>query len=418
MTEHPKTPKALSRETLAVGYGYDPASAGGSAKPPIYMTSTFVATSAAALKAQHAMFFDGRASEAGFIYARLGHPNLTVLEARLAALDGAEDAACFASGMASIATTLVSLLKPGETILHSEPLYSGTDNFVYNELSRLDIAGFGFSDGLDGAAVRAAADRALAKGPVGIIWLESPANPIGSLVDMALVSAVADEIAARQGRRPVIAADNTFLGPFLQNPLMLGADLCMTSLTKYAAGHSDLLAGGISGSKAMLTRLKLTRTLMGTALDAHTAWLVARSIETMALRTERAVRNAREVAGFLNGHPKVRWTSHLDFLPEGGAAEAVYHRQSRGAGSTFSFKIHGGEAEAFAMLDALRIAKLAVSLGGTETLICHSASTTHYSVPAARREAMGVDASSIRVSVGIEGADDLVADFRQALEAF
>ena len=418
MTHQSRPPKALSKETLAVGYGYDPAGAGGAAKPPIFMTSTFVAPSAAALKAQHALFFDGRQAEAGYIYARLGHPNLTTLEARVAALDGAEDAACFASGMASIATTLISLLKPGQTILHSEPVYSGTDNFIHNELSRLDICGFGFAEGLDFGAMQAAADRACEKGPVGIIWAESPANPIGSLVDLALVAQLADDLAERQGFRPVVAVDNTFLGPFLQNPLALGADLCMTSLTKYAAGHSDLLAGAISGSAAMLSRLKLTRTLMGTALDAHTSWLVARSIETMALRTERAVVNARKIAAFLAAHPKVRWLSHLEHLPKGGAAEAVYHRQARGPGSTFSFKIAGGEAQAFAMLDALRIAKLAVSLGGTETLICHSASTTHYSVPVERRQALGVDDSSIRLSVGIEDADDLIADFEQALEAF
>ena len=418
MTHQSKPPKALSKETLAVGYGYDPASASGSAKPPIYMTSTFVAPSAAALKAQHALFFEGRQAEAGYIYARLGHPNLTTLEARVAALDGAEDAACFASGMAAISTTLISLLKPGQTILHAEPIYSGTDNFIHNELSRLDIGGFGFADGLDFGAIRAAADRALSKGPVGIIWAESPSNPIGSLVDMTLVSRIADELAEAQGFRPVIAFDNTFLGPFLQNPLSLGADLCMTSLTKYAAGHSDLLAGAISGSAKMLSRLKLTRTLMGTALDVHTSWLVARSMETMALRTERAVLNARKIAVFLAGHPKVNWLSHLEHLPEGGQAEAVYRRQARGPGSTFSFKIVGGEAEAFAMLDALRVAKLAVSLGGTETLICHSASSTHYSMPVERREALGVDDSSIRLSVGIEDPDDLIADFEQALEAF
>lgn len=408
----------LSRDTIAIGHGYNPASAGGAAKPPIYMTSTFVSPTAAALKAQHALFFDGRAAEAGYIYARLGHPNLTVVEQRLAALDGAEDAACFASGMAAIATSFVSLLAPGQTILHSEPLYSGTDNLIYKELKRLKISGFGFTDGFDETAIDLAAERALAVGPIGMIWLESPANPIGTLVDIALVSTMSDRIALRQGSRPIIAVDNTFLGPILQNPLALGADLCMTSLTKYAAGHSDLLAGSLSGRAALLERLKSTRTLIGTTLDAHSAWLLTRSIETMALRTERAAENARKVAGFLATHDKVTWISHLDFLPAGSPQESLYRRQARGAGSTFSFKVKGGEREAFAMLDAMRLAKLAVSLGGTETLICHPATTTHFSVPAARRSAMGVDDSLIRVSVGIEAADDLLADFAQALGAF
>lgn len=408
-----------SAETLAISAGYDPASARGAAKPPVYLTSTFVYPSAAEAKALHVAFFDGVDAGAapGFIYARLGHPNLDMVEARLAALDGAEDAACFASGMAAIMTTLTALAVPGEVILHSRPLYGGTDALIHGELARLGYKAVGLSDAVDPAAVAAAADAAMAAGPVGVIWIESPANPTATIADLALIAAAADRIAAAQGRRPPIVVDNTFLGPLVSNPLRHGADLVMTSLTKYAAGHSDLLAGGLSGSAAMVRRLKQARTLFGNPLDAHSCWLLLRSLETLGLRTERAFANARAIAGFLKDHPKVRAVTWLGFLEPGTAARAAFDRQYRGTGSTFSFKITGDEAAAFRMLDRLRVLRMAVSLGGTETLICHSASTTHYAVPKARREAVGVDDSTLRISVGIENPDDLLADLDQALEA-
>lgn len=407
----------VRRETLTVAYGYDPATANGAAKPPAYLTSTFVYPSAQAAKDLHVAFFDGVDNGAGgHIYGRLGHPNLDMVEARLAALDGAEAAAAFASGMAAITAVLLTQLSPGDTLLHGRPIYGGTDAFVHQELPRFGVRAFGFSDGTDGAAIEAAADAALAAGPVGLVWAETPANPTAAVTDIALLAAVADDIGRRQGRRPLVGVDNTFLGPFVQSPLAHGADLCMTSLTKYAGGHSDLLAGGVSGAAAVIARLKMFRTLVGSTLDAHTSWLLLRSFETMHLRTERAAENALAVATFLRDHPKVASVTYLGFLPAGTRARAAFERQCSGAGSTFSFRIRGGEAEAFRMLDALRVLRMAVSLGGTETLICHPATTTHYAVPKERREAAGIDDATLRLSVGIEHVDDLIADLRAALE--
>jgi len=211
--------------------------------------------------------------------------------------------------------------------------------------------------------------------------------------------------------------DNTFLGPFAQNPLAHGADLCMTSLTKYAAGHSDLLAGGVSGAAGPIHVLKQLRTLLGSHLDAHTCWMVLRSLETMHLRTERAGQNARAIAEFLRTHPAVASVNYVGFVEPGSRANTVFSRQCRGAGSTFTFKIHAGEAAAFRMLDRLRVLHMAVSLGGTETLICHPATTTHFNVPAARRLDVGIDENSLRISVGIEHVGDLIDDLRQALDA-
>jgi cystathionine gamma-synthase/methionine-gamma-lyase len=406
-------------ETIAVGQGYDPAAHHGAAKPPIYMTSTFVYRNAAHAKAAHVDYAAGRSPDAddGYIYARLDHPNMVMLQDRVAALDGAEAAAVFNSGMAAISSTLLALLRPGESVLHTRPIYGGTDGLLNNFFTPVhNVKPVPVDDALSEAAILAAADAASRHGPVSVMWVETPANPTAGIADIALFARVAGILESRFGRRPVVVVDNTFLGPTLQSPLQLGADLCMTSLTKYAGGHSDMLAGSVSGSFARVEPLRKLRTALGTHLDPHGCWLMLRSIETMPLRAERAGRNAAAVARFLAAHPKIAHVNYAGFLAEDSAAKAVFLRQCKGAGSTFAFDIKGGEAEAFAMLDALRVLRLAVSLGGTETLICHSASTTHFSVPKERREASGVSDATIRLSVGIEHEDDIIADLAQALE--
>jgi cystathionine gamma-synthase/methionine-gamma-lyase len=422
MTTDPKdNQRRFTRETNAVGGGYDAHAHGGSVKPPVFMTSTFVYPSAQAAKDVHEVFFGTRPARPGealpYIYSRLGHPNLSILEARLALLDGAEAAACCNSGMSTISTVLQTLVQPGDVVLHSRPLYGGSDMLINTHLSRFGVKAVAIGDAVDPASVRHAAEEAMRLGPVGVVMIESPANPTSAIADIALAVEVAREISERQDRKAVVVVDNTFLGPFQQNPIALGADLCITSLTKYAGGHSDLLAGGVSGSAELIGRIKLLRTFLGSHLDPYTCWLVTRSLETMHIRTERAGSNARAIAEFLRSHPKVKSILYVGFLEEGTQAAEVFRRQCRGAGSTFSFRIKGGEAEAFRMLDRLQVIRMAVSLGGTETLICHSASTTHYQVPRERREAAGIDDGTLRISVGIEYIDDLIADLSHALDA-
>jgi methionine-gamma-lyase len=407
----------LHPETLAVGFGYDPASASGAAKPPLYLTSTFVYASAQQAKDAHRIFFEGPSqgdAAAPHIYARLGHPNLDMVERRLAALDQAEAAAGFCSGMAAASTILLGHLRPGDVVLQSLPIYGGVDSLIGQVLSQFGVKAFHFADGLDGAAMRHAADQAAAAGPVRMIWLETPANPTGAVV--ALAVEVAGELAARQGFRPLVAVDNTFLGPFLQSPLALGADFCMTSLTKYCGGHSDLLAGGVSGRAELIGPLRTLRTWLGNPMDAHTAWLLLRSFETLPLRTARACDNALAVGRFLNAHPKVGAVTFIGLAEPGSREYALMQRQTRGGGSTFSFRIKGGEAAAFRLLDALKLLRLAVSLGGSETLICHPASTTHYPIARDRLAEAGVTESTLRLSVGLEHPDDLIADLAQALD--
>ncbi|WP_326834090.1 cystathionine gamma-synthase family protein [Amycolatopsis rhabdoformis] len=411
--------RQLRPETLMMGYGYSPALSEGSLKPPVFLTSTFVFESAQ----QGKDFFDitsGRrpvrdGEAAGLVYSRFNNPNFEILEDRLAVWDEAERGAVFSSGMAAISTTLLTFVRPGDVVLHSRPLYGGTETLVRNTLSGLGIQSAGFTDGVDRDGVLRAADEAMALGPVGVVFVETPANPTSGLVDLSLMAEVAGVIERRQGRRPVVVCDNTLLGPMFQQPLLHGADLAVYSLTKYAGGHSDLVAGGLTGSADLVGRVVRTRGAIGTQLDPHTSWLLLRSLETLQVRSDRACGNARRLAEFLAKHAKVSQVDYLGFLEPGDPARAVFDRQATAPGSTFSFDVEGGEAGAFAFLDRLRICKLAVSLGGTETLVCHPASTTHSGVPVALREEIGLTDSLIRISVGIEDADDLIADLAQAL---
>ena len=414
-------PKNLHLDTLTIATGYDPATALGAAKPPLYLSSTFVYPNSQYAKDTHANFFEGApmpgGERPGYIYARLSNPNLDMVEARLAALDGGETAAVFASGMAAMTSILQAFVRPGDSVLYGRPLYGGVDWFLNSHFCQFGVHPVGYTDGVDATHMRACVAEAQKLGPVAMILVETPANPTAVISDIRLAANLADEIAATGAKRPLVVVDNTFLGPFLQSPLAEGADLCMTALTKYCGGHSDLLAGGVTGRNALIAPLKTLRTMLGNYSDPHTCWMLMRSFETLHLRTERAASNAKILAEWLRAHPKVASVTYFGFLPEGGPAREVFERQCRGAGSTFSFRIKGGEAEAFRMLDRLKLLKLAVSLGGAETLICHPASTTHYQIERARREAVGIDDATLRLSIGLEHPDDLINDFAQALEA-
>ncbi len=407
----------LKPETLMLGYGYDPALSEGSAKPPVFLTSTFVFKSAE----EGRDFFDyvsGRKTTpktgAGLVYSRFNHPNSEIVEDRLAIYEGAEACILFASGMAAISTTILAYARPGDVIVHSQPLYGGTETLMTKTLSGFGIASVGFVDGIGEEVVRAAVREAHTKGRISIILIETPSNPTNSLVDIALMRRVADEIELVQAHRPIIVCDNTLLGPVFQRPLEHGADVSIYSLTKYVGGHSDLIAGAALGSEAVIGPIESLRGGIGTQLDPHTCWMLGRSLETLGLRMHRADDNARAVAEFLRDHPKVSKVHYLPFL-EDSATRAVYERQSSGAGSTFSFDIKGGQKEAFAFLNALEIFKLAVSLGGTESLASHPAAMTHSGIPANIRARIGILETTIRLSVGIEHPDDLIADLVQAL---
>ncbi len=409
----------LQPETLMLGYGYDPQLSEGAVKPPVFLTSTFVFKSAEDGKA----FFDyvaGRreppAGETeGLVYSRFNHPNSEIVEDRLKVFEAAESALLFSSGMSAIATTILAYVRPGDVILHSQPLYGGTETLITKTLAAMDIKAVGFTDGVNEASVRRAVDEARALGRVSVMMIETPSNPLNTLVDIALMRRLADEIGATQRYLPVLVCDNTLLGPLFQKPLIHGADVSLYSLTKYVGGHSDLIAGAALGSKAIMKPVRALRSAFGTQLDAFPCWMIARSLETLTLRMNAGVRNGQVVADFLTSHPAVTRVDHLNLLAEGSPERRVYEAQCDAPGSTLAFHIAGGEAEAFRVLNAFKIIKLAVSLGGTESLSCHPASTTHSGVPKEVRDRIGVTDSTIRLSVGIEHPDDLVADLAQAL---
>ena len=415
--------QTLHPESLMMGYGYDPALSEGSVKVPIFQTSTFVFRSA-----QHGKeFFELVAGlrelreneQPGLIYSRFNNPDLEILEDRLTVWDGAEAALVFASGMAAIATTLLSVARPGDVVFYNAPIYGGTETLLMKVLPQFGIQGFEFAGNLEPHEVEARLAEARAAcrpgGRVAAFMLETPANPTNDLVDIAHCAELAAGLHDQPGGRPAVIVDNTFLGPLWQAPLAHGADMVVYSLTKYVGGHSDVVAGAVLGARAALKPIRSMRSALGTMSDPHTGWLLMRSLETLELRMTRAGENAAKVAGFLANHPAIEKVGFLGQLAEGSREADLYARQCSGPGSTISVYVKGGEAEAFALLDRLSLIKLAVSLGGTESLASHPAAMTHIAVPAERKRRFGLLNNLVRISVGVEHPDDLIADLRNAL---
>ncbi|WGS43240.1 cystathionine gamma-synthase family protein [Burkholderia sp. JSH-S8] len=412
----------LHAETQMMSYGFDPFLSEGAVKPPVFLTSTFAFRSAE----DGADFFDvvsGRKAlpqgeAAGLVYSRFNHPNLEIVEDRLALLDGSDAAVVTSSGMSAISAVFLAFLRPGDQLVQSVPLYGGTETLIAKIFKEWGVTAHPIENGLSPASIGTALEAAAQHGPVRICYVETPANPTNSLIDLDGMRRELDAFEARHGYRPISVCDNTMLGPIFQKPAAHGVDLSVYSLTKYVGGHSDLVAGGVTGRKDLIAKIRLMRGAFGSQLDPHSSWMLTRSMETVVLRMKQAERTARKVANWLatNPHQKVD-VYHPDLIRD-DAYQAVYARQCQGAGSTFAFVLEGGRAESFRLINALHLFRSAVSLGGTESLICHPASTTHSGVPEAARKAAGVSEGLIRISIGLEHEDDLIADldnaFRQA----
>ncbi len=412
--------KTMHPESLMMGYGYRPELSEGAIKPPLFMTSTFVFKTAEEGKAFFELAYGLRkgepGEEIGLIYSRLNNPDLEILEDRLTLWDEAEAAAVFESGMAAISTTLLTFLKPGDVILFSEPVYGGTDYLLKHILPRFGVRPVGvLANGGAAAFEQAVADRTVRE-QVAMIYVETPANPTNALVDIAACAGLARRL-SRPGKEVILAVDNTFLGPLWQHPLQHGADLVIYSATKYIGGHSDLIAGVALGSKALIGQVKGFRTILGTMASPMTGWMLMRSLETLKLRMTSQMKNARYVADFLADHPKIERVHYLGHLRPGSPEHALYRRQCIAPGSMISFELVGGEAEAFRFLNALQLFHLAVSLGGTESLAEHPATMTHSDVDPEERIEMGITEAMVRLSIGVEHPEDLIADLEQALAA-
>jgi methionine-gamma-lyase len=412
--------RPLRPESLMMSYGYRPEWSEGALKSPIFQTSTYVFKTAEEGKAFFELAYGLRQQRVGeipgMIYTRISHPNIEIFEDRLAIWDGAEACAAFASGMAAIATTLLEFVRPGDVVLYSSPLYGGTDHLLRHVLPRFGVEGLPFPAGAATDAIAERIEGAGARQRIAVVMVETPANPTNTLVDLEACAALAARY-AREDRRPVLLVDNTFLGPLWQQPLKHGADIVLYSATKFIGGHSDVIAGAALGGKALIDRVKALRTFFGTLADPWTGWLLQRSLETLKLRMTSQMKNARYVADFLAEHPKVERVYYLGHLAEGDPQYAIYRKQCLAPGSMVSFDVRGGEKEAFRFLNALRLIKLAVSLGGTESLAEHPCSMTHADVAREEKEAVGVTDRMVRLSVGIEHPDDLMGDLEQALRA-
>ena len=431
--DHRKMPPVMGLEDMApetamMGYGYYPEWSEGAVKCPNFQSSTFVFPTAEAGKAYFEMALGkpGHENEAmGLIYSRINNPTVEILENRIRLWDKADAGAVFSSGMSAISTTLLAFLRPGDLLLYSNPLYGGTHKLVHAILPAFGVEVMGFQPAQSKEEIIKMVEDAGMSAKLRMIYVETPANPTNDLIDIKMAADIASHFSANRlldngkpdaSRKVLTVVDNTYMGPLWQHPLRHGADIVLYSATKYLGGHSDLIAGAATGNTSLITAIKRMRTVMGTNTDSHTAWLLLRSLETLRLRMNAAEANGREVAGWLVKHPAVEKVIYLGLLDENsGDQYRIFKTQCEGTGAMISFIVKGGEAGAFRILNRLHHIKLAVSLGGTESLAEHPASMTHADVPEAEKLELGILPGMIRLSVGVERASDIIADLSQAM---
>lgn len=411
----------MKPESLMMSYGYKPSLSEGAVKCPIFQTSTFVFNTAEEGKAFFEVAYGirekGENEELGLIYSRLNNPDLEILENRLCLWDEAEDCAVFESGMSAISTALMEFLAPGDLLLYSRPVYGGTDHFINHFLKKLNIDSVGFRADEDFETIVKRIEETGKADRLRMIHIETPANPTNALIDIAMCAKIKERYSTAT-EKVILSVDNTYMGPIWQHPLKHGADLVLYSATKYIGGHSDVIAGACLGSKELMTRVKGLRTFLGNMAGPWTGWLLMRSLETLKVRMEEQAKNAVEVAKFLQKHPKVQKVYYLGFIPESGTEteKRIYAEQYTSSGAMISFDVKGGEKEAFRFLNALKLIKLAVSLGSTESLAEHPATMTHTDVPKDVKDVMNITESLVRLSVGVEHYEDIIADISQALD--
>jgi len=407
-------------ESLMMSHGYKPEWSEGAIKCPIFQTSTFVFSKAEEGKAFFEVAYGlrdkGEKEKTGLIYSRINNPDLEILENRLSLWDKAEEAAVFESGMSAITTVFLEFLKPGDLLVFSSPVYGGTDHFIRHFLNELDVMAIEFTPKENKEAILQRIESSGRQHRLKLVYVETPANPTNTLIDLTMCREIANTYQTSENPEVIVAVDNTYMGPLWQHPLDHGADLSIYSATKYIGGHSDVIAGAICGSSALIKRLKVLRTFLGNMCGPWTGWLLLRSLETLVVRMERQTYNAQRVAAFLQDHPKVERVYYPGLLSEkDGVQYDIYKNQCLSPGAMISFDISGGEAEAFAFLNQLKLVKMAVSLGSTESLAEHPASMTHAGVDPMHRHEMGITDQMVRLSVGVEHADDLIWDLTQAL---
>lgn len=386
--------------TRAIHLGYDPADEHGALATPVFMTSTFTFESA---EAGQELF---RGERDGYVYGRTKNPTQSVLEARIASLEGGEAAVAFASGMGAISATLWTLLKAGDEVLVDKTLYGNSFALFMRGLSKFEVK-ISIADFTDLDALEAA----LKPGRFKLVYFETPANPNLRIIDIAAVSKLAHDAGA------LAMVDNTFASPALQRPLSLGADLVVHSATKFLGGHGDLIAGLLVGPAEIVKQVRLhgLRYLTGAAIAPLTAFLLLRGLKTLELRIERHSSSALAVAKLLAAHPAVA-AVHYPGLPD-SPYHALAKRQMSAFGGLVSCELKGGVEAGMTLMNRLALASRAVSLGDAETLVQHPASMTHAAYSPEERRAHGIADGLIRFSIGLETLADIEADLSQALDA-
>lgn len=409
--------KSMHPESLMMSYGYKPELSEGAIKCPIFQTSTFVFKNAEAGKRFFSVAYGlseaEPGEEQGLIYSRLNNPDIQVLEERLTLWDKAESCAVFSSGMSAISTVLLEFLKPGDFILYSSPLYGGTHHFIKHVLPTWGIYHANFDAHHSKEEIKSIIQNNC-NSRLAMIFVETPANPTNALIDLEMCRELADEF-SRPDKKIIVAVDNTYMGPLWSHPLSYGSDLVIYSATKYIGGHSDVIAGAVLGNNDLIGRIKTMRTFMGNMLGPWTGWLLLRSLETLKARMQMQEFNAIKVVEWLRSHPKIEQIYYLGLLDEKSIQYEIWKKQYTSFGAMISFTIKGGEKEAFTFLNHLNLIKLAVSLGSTESLAEHPSSMTHADVEQEEKKRLGISDSLIRVSIGVEHPDDLIADINQAL---
>ena len=385
--------KSHHAETKAVRGAANLDKKNGPLATPIYQTSTFEVTdNDEQLQATHTDHF----------YTRYGNPTNSVAEKTIAALEGVDAALTFASGMGAITTTLLALLQSGDHVVAQRDIYGGVNKFLSQWLPKMGIETT-FVDTTD-YEQHARAIRPTTKA----IYLESPTNPTLRVVDFKKVAALTKQ------HKLLSLIDSTFGTPINQRPAEFGIDLIMHSGTKYLAGHTDLICGVVAGRHELLERIWETRTTLGNCMDPHASWMLVRGVKTLAVRVARQNENAQRVAEFLAEHASVR-SVHYPFL-KSHPEFAVAREQMSGGGGMVSFEVEGTGEDARKVSEAMRLFTLAPSLGGVESLVSIPVLTSHAMIPESDRAQMGVTEQMIRLSVGIENADDLIADLEHALQ--
>lgn len=412
----------MKPESLMMSYGYKPALSEGAIKCPIFQTSTFVFKNAMEGKKFFEVAYGIRErekdEELGLIYSRLNNPDLEILENRLCLWDDAEDCAVFESGMSAISTAMMEFMKPGDLLLYSRPVYGGTDHFINHFLKKMNISAVGFLPNESKEDIIARIEETGLAHNLAMIHIETPANPTNALIDISMCAEIKNYFST-DDKEVILSVDNTYMGPIWQHPLKHGADLVLYSATKYIGGHSDVIAGACLGSKELMARVKGLRTFLGNMAGPWTGWLLMRSLETLKVRMDQQAFNAKHVAEFLKNHPKVEMVYYLGEMAENGTQneKEIINKQYSSYGAMIAFDIKGGEEDAFKFLDSLSLIKLAVSLGGTESLAEHPQTMTHADVDQEAKEQLKITEKLVRLSIGVENYNDLITDIGQALDA-